>query len=111
MMQMRLFHQATPDKTSTSYFSCFLEELEVDDQLHGWPDRFGSALRKLVASKLEAPIRVLSLFSGGGGLDIAFHDAGFTTLEMVEIEPRYVETLVLNSQDGHRLEGVNDFGA
>jgi len=26
---------------------------------------------------LQRPITVLSLFSGGGGLDIAFHDAGF----------------------------------
>ena len=42
------------------------------------------------------PIRTLSLFSGAGGLDIGFHDAGFEIVDVVELEARFVETLKAN---------------
>lgn len=62
----------------------------------GWPDAFGMSLSNWAASTLSRPIKTLSLFSGGGGLDIGFHDAGFSILNMVEIDARYVETLQTN---------------
>lgn len=46
------------------------------------------------------PIRTLSLFSGAGGLDIGFRQAGFHAVEMVELEERFVATLHANCGDG-----------
>ncbi|HUQ69901.1 MAG TPA: DNA cytosine methyltransferase [Planctomycetaceae bacterium] len=47
-------------------------------------------------------IRTLSLFTGAGGLDIGFHDAGFDIVEMVEIDRRFCETLRRNTlPDGY----------
>jgi DNA (cytosine-5)-methyltransferase 1 len=91
---------------SSSSFGQLLRLLEVSDTLPGWPDAFGLALREQASAAIKAPIRTLSLFSGGGGLDIAFHDAGFHIYQMVELEARYVETLALNALPGRRLEGA-----
>ena len=91
--------------STPSSFAALLRSLGVQDTLPGWPDAFGSALRAEIG-RLTQPIRTLSLFSGGGGLDIAFHDAGFQISQMVELEPRYVETLALNAQAGGLLEGT-----
>jgi len=38
-------------------------------------------------------IPTLTLFSGAGGLDLGFHDAGFDILATVEIEESYCRTL------------------
>lgn len=63
----------------------------------GWPDRFGKQMRIWFKGQ---PIRTLSLFSGGGGLDIAFHDAGFQIQHAVEIESAFARTLQQNSGHG-----------
>ena len=60
-----------------------------------WPDRFGD----WVGETMSQPIRTLSLFSGAGGLDIGFHQAGFHAVEMVEIEERFAATLHANCGD------------
>ena len=91
---------------SKSYFDELLQYLAVRDDVARWPDAFGSALRSRILNTLAAPIKILSLFSGGGGLDIAFHDAGFDAIQMVELNPRYVETLKLNAQEGRIFEGT-----
>lgn len=65
----------------------------------GWPDKFGSSFYNWIKEQKYKPIRTLSLFSGGGGLDIAFHDAGFNVVEMIEIEKKYVDTLRSNFED------------
>lgn len=62
----------------------------------GWPDRLGLALQKWAHGEIAKPIRTLSLFSGAGGLDIGFHDAGFSTHTMVEIDERFAATLSAN---------------
>jgi DNA (cytosine-5)-methyltransferase 1 len=67
-------------------------------------DRFGLALQTWLKQQGHRPIRTLSLFSGGGGLDIAFHDCGFEIVQMVELEGKYVQTLIKNSQPGKWLE-------
>jgi len=41
-------------------------------------------------------IKTLSLFSGAGGLDIGFHDAGFEIVACVELESAYCKTLLAN---------------
>jgi DNA (cytosine-5)-methyltransferase 1 len=70
----------------------------------GWPDKFGLAIRNWLAKNERSSIKTLSLFTGGGGLDIAFQDCGFDIVQMVEIEPKYVRTLESNSHRGKWLE-------
>ena len=45
-------------------------------------------------------IKTLSLFSGAGGLDIGFHQAGYDIVACVEIEPAYAKTLDANIGQG-----------
>jgi len=70
----------------------------------GWQDKFGLAIRNWLAKNERSSIKTLSLFTGGGGLDIAFQDCGFDIVQMVEIEPKYVRTLESNSHRGKWLE-------
>jgi DNA (cytosine-5)-methyltransferase 1 len=70
-----------------------------------WQQDFGSKAQEYMSGKIKKPIRVLSLFSGVGGLDIGFHQAGFTIVEMVEIEKQFSETLITNAQIGRLFEG------
>lgn len=65
----------------------------------GWPDFFGEQLKKWASESSFNKIPTLSLFSGGGGLDIAFSDAGFDIIELVEIDPRFSDTLSNNFND------------
>ncbi|HYD01658.1 MAG TPA: DNA cytosine methyltransferase, partial [Phycisphaerales bacterium] len=87
-------------------FSKLTKALGVKD-VANWPDNFGRRLRSFVRGAGIQPIRTLSLFSGAGGLDIAFHDAGFDILQMVEIHPKYAATLELNAkEDGYFGHGT-----
>ncbi len=52
-----------------------------------------------MAKKSNKP-KVLSLFSGGGGLDIGFHQAGYEIVGCVEIVKQFCETLQLNCDKG-----------
>lgn len=61
-----------------------------------WPDHFGEWLANWSNRKLSEPIRTVSLFTGAGGLDIGFHQAGFHAIEMVEFDERFVPTLEAN---------------
>lgn len=70
----------------------------------GWPDFFGQAILNWFKSTNQRPIRTLSLFSGAGGLDIGFHDAGFDIVSSVEIDERFVATLKANSGQGKYFE-------
>lgn len=76
-----------------------VKEINAVFRLHlgaGWQDRFGLALHQWAKKSAQKPIHVLSLFSGAGGLDIGFHDAGFTIHTMVEVNRRFIETLQAN---------------
>lgn len=73
-------------------------------------DSFGSINNLLyLCSKIlyymanNAP-KVLSLFSGGGGLDIGFHEAGYEIVGCVEIVEQFCETLRKNCQKGKFLD-------
>jgi DNA (cytosine-5)-methyltransferase 1 len=84
-------------------FSADLERLGVKGG-PAWPDRLGDALRAHFSA--SPPISTLSLFAGGGGLDIGFHDVGFHASEAVEIEPKYAASLDANNGVGGLLEGT-----
>lgn len=71
-----------------------------------WPDALGVAMRRWAEGALSKPIRTLSLFSGAGGLDIGFHDAGFTIKAAVEIDARFSASLTANAGPQGYLEGL-----
>ncbi len=87
--------------------STFLELLELLGVTHqsAWPDRFGRALLQTIRENESPRPKTLSLFSGAGGLDIGFHDAGFDIVSMVEIEQKFVNSLIANSLKDGYLEG------
>lgn len=93
--------QAEP--VEISWFQEILAVLGVERK-PAWPDHFGTAFHSWFIQQGYTPIRTLSLFSGGGGLDIAFHDTGFEIMQMVEVEAKYVQTLKRNTLPGKRLE-------
>jgi len=92
------------EPVNTYWFQHLLSTLDVR-QYPAWTDDFGESLRQYLQQQGIAPVKTLSLFSGGGGLDIAFHDSGFEIVQMVELEAKYIQTLQKNSQLGNCLEG------
>lgn len=104
--QTSLFELLDSDRNQKNYFEILLETLGVGNNLPGWTDKFGLALRQWMKIYLDAPIKTLSLFSGGGGLDIGFHDVGFNIIKMIEVDSRFAETLKVNfSSEGSYQEG------
>ncbi|QIQ72088.1 DNA cytosine methyltransferase [Pseudomonas coronafaciens] len=65
------------------------------------PDLFTSIPSSQTAKASGQKIKTLSLFSGAGGLDIGFHQAGFEILGCVELMPAYCKTLAANAGSGH----------
>lgn len=53
-------------------------------------------------------LKTLSLFSGAGGLDIGFHNAGFDIKQCVEIDKRFCETLKYNKKYFNNSEILNE---
>ncbi len=98
--------QTNKAEHTASYFHNLLQLFATNDTVGGWPDLFGEGLYSWTKNALPTPIRILSLFSGGGGLDIAFRDANFHAMQMIELETRYVETLKANAQIGQRFAGT-----
>lgn len=115
--QLSLFDTIEPNSNDVSekdWFSNIMDNLGIATT-PAWPDQFGNALHEKISSLNIHPVKTLSLFSGGGGLDIAFHSAGFDILEMVEIDPRFAATLEKNTGDGSlgsakvRCMDIHDF--
>jgi len=99
MQQMSLFTVLDKGKT----FSEICDILGCENNTPGWPDHFGIAIKKWLTENNIMPIRTLSLFSGAGGLDIGFSDAGFDIVSSVEIERKFCDTLELNTGEGKRF--------
>ena len=68
----------------------------------GWPDRFGHALDRDISFPGHRTISTLSLFSGAGGLDFGFRQAGFDIGLAIEIEDAFATTLRANAPRGQR---------
>lgn len=105
MHQISLFDLENTAETTQSWFQSAMDLLELKES-PGWPDCFGYKFNEWISSQSLNKIRTISLFSGGGGLDIAFHDMGFNIVECVEIEKKFTETLFLNSDAGKHLSGT-----
>jgi len=68
-----------------------------------WTVRTTSSFGQFIhlhSKKDRRRIRTLSLFSGAGGLDIGFHDAGFDIVEAVELDPKLAASLQANVGEG-----------
>ena len=104
--QKDLFQMEDPVLHS-NWFSSYLKQFHINDKIPGWPDKFGDELNKWRQQNLKRNINTLSLFSGGGGLDIGFSDAGFNIVESVEIDRIFAKTLEINSEKGKILSGTN----
>lgn len=53
-------------------------------------------------------IKTLSLFTGAGGLDVGFHQAGFNIIACVEIEEKYCRSLLKNREKGSYISRKAD---
>ncbi len=50
-------------------------------------------------------MRIISLFSGAGGLDLGFHKAGFNTVAANEIDPKIIPTFKANFPEVNMIAG------
>ncbi len=103
---MQLFDLDEDTKGPVNWFQDAIDFFNLEEN-SGWPDQFGSVFHDWHNTQQIRKIKTLSLFSGGGGLDIAFHDMGFDIIECVEIERKFADSLLLNSSKGKRLYGCN----
>lgn len=94
--EVNLFADSQEDKVS---FMDMLNELSLKKYS---PDKFGSRIRSF-SKKSNSKIKTLSLFSGAGGLDIGFEDAGFEILEQNELVQDFSKTLELNNINNHNI--------
>lgn len=75
------------------------------------PDIFGQSLYNYFQNS-TLKINTLSLFSGAGGLDIGFRDAGFNIVEQVEFEKVFSQTLSNNSEGARVVcEDIRNYDA
>lgn len=93
MEQLELFSEKSPEVIN---FSEMLDQLNIANYD---PDIFGKQLSQFTHSHNKKNITVLSLFSGAGGLDIGFEDAGFNIIEQNELVPDFAKTLSINNND------------
>lgn len=70
----------------------------IPKETRSFPDFFGESIRVWCLANSRRKIRTLSLFSGAGGLDIGFNDAGFELVTHVEIDSRFGASLDANSE-------------
>ena len=90
--QINLFDEDVLHNGKTT-FRDMLDGLSLSNYM---PDSFGKALNNYTHKHISN-IKVLSLFSGAGGLDIGFEDAGFTIVEQNELVDDFAQTLRINS--------------
>ncbi|NUM33353.1 MAG: DNA cytosine methyltransferase [Candidatus Brocadiae bacterium] len=91
-MQLLLFEK---EDFISDYFSQMMEYFNIRQSCY--IDRFGEAVYNWAKMNVK-PIHLISIFSGAGGLDIGFRDAGFKIISHLEIESDFCQTLELNKE-------------
>lgn len=86
------------NNSDISWMEKFLKTLEIKER-DGWQDEFGVKIHEWISTRKNKEVNVLSLFSGAGGLDVGFHQAGFNIIECVEIEGNFTKTLIRNVEN------------
>lgn len=92
--EIDLFDEVSQNKTS---FADILKKIGLTTYT---PDKFGAKIKSFTQ---KSKIKTLSLFSGAGGLDIGFEDAGFEILEQNELVGDFSKTLELNNINNHSI--------
>ncbi|NNV57656.1 DNA cytosine methyltransferase [Limnovirga soli] len=80
---------------------------KISDEESLSPDDFGKAIKKWATKNLDKSINIVALFSGAGGLDIGFSDTGFSLVESVELEEKFVQTMMHNQMIGKYFADAN----
>ncbi len=99
VVQLDLFKSEENNMDEKATFRDMLDALGLS---HYSPDAFGKALNRFT-TRNNSSIKTLSLFSGAGGLDIGFKDAGFDIVEQNELVDDFAETLRINDSDNCKV--------
>lgn len=99
VVQLDLFKS---DENNMDEKATFRDMLDALGLSHYSPDAFGKALNRFT-TRNNSSIKTLSLFSGAGGLDIGFKDAGFDIVEQNELVDDFAETLRINDSDNCKV--------
>jgi DNA (cytosine-5)-methyltransferase 1 len=91
-------------KVSKNSYKEICSQISDNDFLS--PDEFGKAIKKWAKKNLKEQINIVALFSGAGGLDIGFCDTGFSLIESVELEEKFVQTMQHNQATGKYFAGA-----
>ena len=91
MKELSLF-----DFENKDYFNSIIDYFSLDESMP-YLDEFGLKLNAWSKSN-NFNLKVISIFSGAGGLDIGFKDAGFKFTSHLELEADFCETLKMNVQ-------------
>jgi DNA (cytosine-5)-methyltransferase 1 len=100
MEELNLF-----DFHSNDYFNSIIDYFSLDES-DPYLDVFGKKLHNWAKNNV-LDINVVSIFSGAGGLDIGFRDAGFKIVSHLELEPDFCKTLHMNSDFFDNAEIIN----
>jgi DNA (cytosine-5)-methyltransferase 1 len=99
-MEQELFEVPERD-----YFDSIIDYFSIDVG-KAYLDHFGLKLRQWACQNIPK-LNVVSIFSGAGGLDIGFRDAGFNIISHLEIEKDFCDTLEKNSAYYNNTEIIN----
>jgi DNA (cytosine-5)-methyltransferase 1 len=93
------------DFNNTDYFDSVIDCFSLDESAP-YLDILGKRLHDWAKSSVP-PINLISIFSGAGGLDIGFRDAGFNLVSHLELESDFCKTLDMNSAYFDNAEIIN----
>jgi len=93
------------DFQDNNYFDQIFNYFSLNESIP-YLDSFGKKLRDWTDSNIPN-IKVASIFSGAGGLDIGFRDAGFNIISHLELETDFCKTLELNTEFFRNAEIIN----
>jgi DNA (cytosine-5)-methyltransferase 1 len=93
------------DFHSNDYFNSIIDFFSLDTTIP-YLDVFGEKLFEWTKTNIQK-INVVSIFSGAGGLDIGFRDAGFNIISHLELETDFCETLKMNAKYFNYAEIIN----
>ena len=100
MKELELF-----DLKDKDYFKSITDFFSLDESTP-YLDVFGERLSDWAKGYIPK-INVISIFSGAGGLDIGFRDAGYNITSHIELEADFCETLKINSEYFNNSEIIN----